>query len=108
MLSDSLTHWYLFRDDGSSGEAVSTTIEFRGQQACRYMLVSSCITHISDIVIQAKYTFPIGVTTLWWYAPNTSNNGRRTDAVNATRPLGNALRRASMVKRHRKFHTGSH
>ena len=23
--------------------------------------------------MQATYTFPVGVTTLWWYAPNTSN-----------------------------------
>ncbi|KAJ7875298.1 glycoside hydrolase [Mycena olivaceomarginata] len=31
---------------------VATTIEFRG--------------------MQAKYTFPVGVTTLWWFAPDTS------------------------------------
>ena len=32
-----------------------TTIEFRGQQA--------------------TYTFPVGVTTLWWYAPANSAKG---------------------------------
>jgi len=37
-------------DDQSGAEAVPTTIEFRGQQA--------------------QYTFPIGVTTLWWFAEN--------------------------------------
>jgi len=40
-------------DDGESGgtaSAVETTIEFRGQQA--------------------TYTFPVGVTTLWWFAEN--------------------------------------
>ncbi|KAJ3835095.1 glucan endo-1,6-beta-glucosidase [Lentinula raphanica] len=35
--------------------AVPTTIEFRG--------------------MQASYTFPVGVTTLWWFAPETSLNG---------------------------------
>lgn len=75
-------------DDGSSGEAVPTTIEFRG--------------------MQAKHTFPIGVTTLWWYAPNTSSNSRRTDAVNATHPIDISTHRASMVKRHRKFRHGAH
>ena len=24
--------------------------------------------------MQATYTFPVGVTTLWWYAPSTSLN----------------------------------
>ncbi|KAF7354010.1 Glycoside hydrolase family 30 protein [Mycena venus] len=38
-------------NDGGSGGSVTTTIEFRG--------------------MQAKYTFPIGVTTLWWFASST-------------------------------------
>ncbi|KAK0463046.1 glucan endo-1,6-beta-glucosidase [Desarmillaria tabescens] len=39
---------------------VQTTIEFRG--------------------MQATYTFPVGVTTLWWYAPATSSlNGTATE-----------------------------
>ncbi|KAJ7119298.1 glycoside hydrolase [Mycena crocata] len=43
--------------------SVTTTIEFRG--------------------MQATYTFPVGVTTLWWYAPATaSSNAART--TNAT------------------------
>ncbi|KAI9568162.1 glycoside hydrolase family 30 protein [Boletus coccyginus] len=36
-------------DDSASAQPVEATIEFRGKQA--------------------TYTFPIGVTTLWWYAP---------------------------------------
>ncbi|KAL1663291.1 glycoside hydrolase family 30 protein [Schizophyllum commune] len=47
--------------DNSSGswnpQNVQTTIEFRGQQA--------------------TYTFPVGVTTLWWYAP--ANSAKETD-----------------------------
>ncbi|KAJ7260891.1 glycoside hydrolase [Mycena haematopus] len=42
-------------DDSIGGwnpTAVTATIEFRG--------------------MQATYTFPVGVTTLWWYAPSTS------------------------------------
>ncbi|KAH9847953.1 glycoside hydrolase [Lenzites betulinus] len=35
---------------------VKTTIEFRGQQA--------------------TYTFPVGITTLWWYAPNQGHSKR--------------------------------
>jgi len=42
----------LNQDDDSNGSwdptAIDATIEFRGKQA--------------------KYTFPVGVTTLWWYA----------------------------------------
>ncbi|KAF9485722.1 glycoside hydrolase [Pholiota conissans] len=37
-------------------QPVTTTIEFRG--------------------MQATYTFPVGVTTLWWFAPNTGNARR--------------------------------
>ncbi|PIL22448.1 hypothetical protein GSI_15136 [Ganoderma sinense ZZ0214-1] len=48
---------------------VQTTIEFRD--------------------MQATYTFPVGVTTLWWYAPNEgySFDG---DFVNATASFGNS------------------
>ncbi|KAL4251807.1 glycosyl hydrolase 30 family protein [Abortiporus biennis] len=42
-------------------QPIQTTIEFRG--------------------MQATYTFPVGVTTLWWYAPSTSSIGARTDSV---------------------------
>ncbi|KAF7331172.1 Glucan endo-1,6-beta-glucosidase [Mycena sanguinolenta] len=38
---------------------VTATIEFRG--------------------MQATYTFPVGVTTLWWYAPPTSFNGTKQE-----------------------------
>ncbi|KAF5392009.1 hypothetical protein D9757_003254 [Collybiopsis confluens] len=45
-------------DDNVNGDwdptPVATTIEFRG--------------------MQARYTFPVGVTTLWWFAPGTSLN----------------------------------
>jgi len=37
-------------------QPVTATIEFRG--------------------MQATYTFPVGVTTLWWFAPNTGNARR--------------------------------
>ena len=30
--------------------------------------------------VQATYTFPVGVTTLWWYAPATSFAGNATEA----------------------------
>ncbi|KAI0802063.1 glycoside hydrolase [Irpex lacteus] len=40
-------------------QTVKATIEFRGQQA--------------------TYTFPVGVTTLWWYAAPTSNSRRDTE-----------------------------
>lgn len=47
------------RDDRPDGSwdptPIQTTIEFRGKQA--------------------RYTFPVGVTTLWWYAPDQSFNG---------------------------------
>ncbi|KJA25337.1 glycoside hydrolase family 30 protein [Hypholoma sublateritium FD-334 SS-4] len=39
-------------------QSVKTTIEFRG--------------------MQATYTFPVGVTTLWWFAPNTGHSRRCT------------------------------
>ncbi|KAF9531517.1 glucan endo-1,6-beta-glucosidase [Crepidotus variabilis] len=42
-------------------QPVKTTIEFRG--------------------LQATYTFPVGVTTLWWFAPATSSK-----STNATAP----------------------
>lgn len=45
------------RADNTNGnwnpQDVETTIEFRG--------------------MQAKYTFPVGVTTLWWYAPELTS-----------------------------------
>lgn len=57
-------------DDNSSGtwnpQPVQTTIEFRGQQA--------------------TYTFPVGVTTLWWYAEDTSL--KKTDAEEEIRVGG--------------------
>lgn len=37
-------------------QSVDSTIEFRG--------------------MQARYTFPVGVTTLWWYAPNQGHTRR--------------------------------
>ncbi|KIM38454.1 glycoside hydrolase family 30 protein [Hebeloma cylindrosporum] len=56
-----------WNDNASSGwnpQPVSTTIQFRG--------------------MQAKYTFPVGVTTLWWFAPSNSNVARGLH--NATMP----------------------
>ena len=47
-------------DDSASSnwnpQPVTATIEFRG--------------------VQAKYTFPVGVTTLWWYAVPQSNSAQ--------------------------------
>ncbi|TDL27029.1 glycoside hydrolase [Rickenella mellea] len=43
-------NWYDNSNSNWNPQPVKTTIEFRGQQA--------------------TYTFPVGVTTLWWYAPN--------------------------------------
>ncbi|THU93388.1 glucan endo-1,6-beta-glucosidase [Dendrothele bispora CBS 962.96] len=43
---------------------VTTTIEFRG--------------------MQATYTFPVGVTTLWWFAPANSFNGTTTSTSSSS------------------------
>ncbi|KDQ52426.1 glycoside hydrolase family 30 protein [Jaapia argillacea MUCL 33604] len=54
-------------DDSVGGwnpQPVQTTIEFRG--------------------MQATYTFPVGVTTLWWYAPNEGFDGSIGDAFAQT------------------------
>ena len=55
-------------DDTNNGvwspTPVKTTIEFRGKQA--------------------TYTFPVGVTTLWWYAPNEGVSRRDAPNANAT------------------------
>ena len=47
---------------------MQTTIEFRG--------------------MQATYTFPVGVTTLWWYAPNQGHSLKDADAARVS--FGNA------------------
>ena len=39
--------------------------------------------------MQATYTFPVGVTTLWWYAPNEGHSFDG-DFVNATVTFGNS------------------
>ncbi|KAI0060172.1 glycoside hydrolase [Artomyces pyxidatus] len=56
--------WRMCRDDSASTtwnpQPVQATIEFRGTQA--------------------TYTFPVGVTTLWWYAPPTSVQSNGTEA----------------------------
>ncbi|KAI0755082.1 glycoside hydrolase superfamily [Daedaleopsis nitida] len=48
---------------------ITTTIEFRGQQA--------------------TYTFPVGVTTLWWFAPDQSDS-RRDGFADVLRTLASA------------------
>ncbi|KAL4262899.1 hypothetical protein AB1N83_005602 [Pleurotus pulmonarius] len=53
---DILTETAAGNDNASASwnpQPVTTTIQFRG--------------------MQARYTFPVGVTTLWWYAPSTGN-----------------------------------
>lgn len=52
-------------------QPVKTTIEFRG--------------------MQATYTFPVGVTTLWWFAPATSS----FDARGVTNTTESVVRVAS-------------
>ncbi|KAL1740014.1 glycoside hydrolase family 30 protein [Schizophyllum fasciatum] len=59
-------------------QPIQTTIEFRGQQA--------------------TYTFPVGLTTLWWYAPNPSSMnvpdgagaGNATTITNSTPSISSA------------------
>ena len=63
------------RDDHPNGPwnptPIQTTIEFRGQQAV--------------------YTFPGGITTLWWYAPNEGHSfDDNGPLANATVSFGNA------------------
>lgn len=43
-----------------------------------------CWRLISKSHLQAAYTFPVGVTTLWWYAPPTSSADADTSSENAT------------------------
>lgn len=50
--------------DGGNPTPVTATIEFRG--------------------MQAKYTFPVGVTTLWWFAPAASSQASTTMEFIAT------------------------
>ncbi|KAI0365705.1 glycoside hydrolase [Pilatotrama ljubarskyi] len=49
-------NWNDYPNGGWSPTPVKTTIEFRGKQA--------------------TYTFPVGITTLWWYAPNQGHSKR--------------------------------
>ncbi|KIJ95890.1 glycoside hydrolase family 30 protein [Laccaria amethystina LaAM-08-1] len=50
--------------DGTNPTPVTATIEFRG--------------------MQAKYTFPVGVTTLWWFAPAAGSQASAAMELNAT------------------------
>ncbi|KAJ6491902.1 glucan endo-1,6-beta-glucosidase [Mycena sanguinolenta] len=59
-----------WNDNASAGWdplPVTATIEFRG--------------------MQATYTFPVGVTTLWWYAPGTTHS-KKAATFDATEPSG--------------------
>ncbi|KAI5121488.1 hypothetical protein M0805_003943 [Coniferiporia weirii] len=53
-------NWADNTDGTWNPQPVKTTIEFRG--------------------MQATYTFPVGVTTLWWYAPVTSVHAQNSTA----------------------------
>ena len=57
---------------------MQTTIEFRGRQA--------------------TYTFPVGVTTLWWYAPNQGNS--LGTFANATVSFGDGAVAANVTFEH--------
>ncbi|KAJ8453512.1 hypothetical protein ONZ45_g19690 [Pleurotus djamor] len=68
-------NWYDHPDGPWDPRPVQTTIEFRG--------------------MQATITFPVGVNTLWWYAPKQSFNGTEefdgvvyADANGQQQPLG--------------------
>ncbi|KAF8205839.1 glucan endo-1,6-beta-glucosidase, partial [Mycena galopus ATCC 62051] len=55
---------------------VATTIEFRG--------------------MQAKYTFPVGVTTLWWFAPAISFNGTQEEPTEIYMETGGTQERLGL------------
>ncbi|KIJ13748.1 glycoside hydrolase family 30 protein [Paxillus involutus ATCC 200175] len=48
-------------------QPVEATIEFRGMQAS--IPEATHLLLLDLVMFQATYTFPVGVTTLWWYAP---------------------------------------
>lgn len=58
-------------DDNINGKLnptpVRTTIEFRGKQV--RVCVQLFIYPLNGPEYKATYTFPVGVTTLWWFAP---------------------------------------
>ncbi|KAI8994205.1 glycoside hydrolase [Trametes punicea] len=62
-------NWYDNSNGAWNPTPVKTTIEFRGKQA--------------------TYTFPVGITTLWWYAPNQGHS-KRTDFGDETVEFVNA------------------
>jgi hypothetical protein len=69
----------LFSGDDSASTSwnpvpVTTTIEFRGMQV-NTIRCPSISTHAVVCSFQAPYTFPVGVTTLWWFAPATGTSG---------------------------------
>jgi hypothetical protein len=57
-------------------QSVAATIEFRGLQVGGYggPLCNQSLNFVASL--QAKYTFPVGVTTLWWYAANQGHSRR--------------------------------
>ncbi|KAJ8693341.1 hypothetical protein PTI98_008345 [Pleurotus ostreatus] len=60
-------------------QPVTTTIQFRG--------------------MQARYTFPVGVTTLWWYAPATGSfvPGNSTVSFNTTSQIDHPMFNATAM-----------
>ncbi|KAL4254382.1 glycosyl hydrolase 30 family protein [Pleurotus pulmonarius] len=60
-------------------QPVTTTIQFRG--------------------MQARYTFPVGVTTLWWYAPSTGSfaSDNSTVSFNTTLRAGHPMFNATAM-----------
>ncbi|KAI0822335.1 glycoside hydrolase [Trametes gibbosa] len=62
-------NWADYPNGSWNPTPVKTTIEFRGQQA--------------------TYTFPVGITTLWWYAPNQGHS-KRNDLDDATLVFSNS------------------
>ena len=62
---------------------IRTTIEFRGKQV-RVYSNGMLIYRLNGPEYQATYTFPVGVTTLWWFAPAN----KIKEELNATR-VGN-------------------
>ena len=74
-------------NDNSTGtwnpQPVEATIAFRGQQVCtRYLLSRTTPVHADRVYLQAKHTFPVGLTTLWWFAiPDSLASSEQTPAV---------------------------
>jgi hypothetical protein len=71
-------NWYDNSTASWNPQPVQTTIEFRDMQVriWYFHLVGSVVNLVR--AAKATYTFPVGVTTLWWYATADSFDGKDT------------------------------